>query len=418
MKILCVFGRHNYGDPGRGAGYEYANFIPALRRLGHEVIHFESFDRSAYADFAELNRRLLNAVEREQPQMLFCVLMGYEIWLESLEMIKRNCGVLLVNWATDDSWKYQQFSRLVAGRFDIYATTSREAYAQSHCDGHKNFVLTQWAASAQTLAEPLPAADCRYAVSFIGSAYGNRPRWIAALKKQGIEVECFGHGWRNGPVSADEVPRIIRDSIISLNFGDSGWVLQGWLPMRSRQIKARVFEVPGAGGFLLTESAPDLDSFYLPDKEIGLFSGIEDLVLKITRYLSNPVLRDSMAQAGHNRTRLEHTYDQRFRTLFEAAMRPEPSSQARAGLTSTPVNRDIPARFSPEEVDKLERSYRCNRGLWMLRALLVFPCRIIWGPKRGARAARRLLFELSWRSVGARTYAARGLPGRLFYRES
>ena len=38
MRVLCVFGEHNYGDPNRGEGYEYANFVPALRRLGHEVL--------------------------------------------------------------------------------------------------------------------------------------------------------------------------------------------------------------------------------------------------------------------------------------------------------------------------------------------------------------------------------------------
>ena len=45
MRILCVFGRHNYGDPARGEGVEYTHFLPALRTLGHEVEFFESFSR-------------------------------------------------------------------------------------------------------------------------------------------------------------------------------------------------------------------------------------------------------------------------------------------------------------------------------------------------------------------------------------
>ena len=44
MKILCVLGEHNYGDPGRGECYEYVNFLPALKSLGHEVVFFESFN--------------------------------------------------------------------------------------------------------------------------------------------------------------------------------------------------------------------------------------------------------------------------------------------------------------------------------------------------------------------------------------
>jgi hypothetical protein len=33
-------------------------------------------------------------------------------------------------------------------------------------------------------------------------------------------------------------------------------------------------------------------------------------------------------------------------------------------------------------------------------------------------AARRFVFELSWRFAGARTYSASGWAGRMFYRES
>ena len=75
MHILCVFGEHAYGDSSRGEGYEYVNFPPALRRLGHRVSFFESFSREPYADFAELNRALLQRVEETVPDVVFCVLM-------------------------------------------------------------------------------------------------------------------------------------------------------------------------------------------------------------------------------------------------------------------------------------------------------------------------------------------------------
>jgi spore maturation protein CgeB len=53
-----------------------------------------------------------------------------------------------------------------------------------------------------------------------------------------------------------------------------------------------------------------------------------------------------------------------------------------------------------------------------VRAILVRCARLIWGERRGPRAARRMIFELSWRFAGARTYAAAGWPGRMFYKES
>jgi spore maturation protein CgeB len=50
--------------------------------------------------------------------------------------------------------------------------------------------------------------------------------------------------------------------------------------------------------------------------------------------------------------------------------------------------------------------------------LLIGCFSLVFGKGRGARAARRFVYELSWRLAGATTYRARGLPGRLFYAES
>lgn len=408
MKILCVFGRHNYGDPARGEGYEYSNFIPSLRRLGHEVVHFESWHRSGYRSFAELNVDFLKTVERENPDLIFCVLMHYELWLETLETVRHSCPAIIINWSTDDSWKYAQFSRFVAPAFDVYATTCPVALAKSAEDGLSNFMLTQWAADADRLADPLPARQCRYEVSFVGTAYGNRPKWIAELEKRGIDVACFGHGWQNGPVPAADIPGIIRESVISLNFGDSGLVLHGLVPRRSRQIKARVFEVPGAGGFLLTENAERLENFYIPGKEIAVFNGIDDLAGKINHFLAHPEERDEIARAGHRRTSVEHTYDLRFKDLLKRA-----TESGGSALT-----RPVACRIDFVVFDAIAKSHEVGWPLKIFRLCLLVPCVVLSGLEKGARLARRLLFEISWRLLGRRTYCSHGLPGRLFYPDS
>ncbi len=48
MRTLCLFGRYAYGDPARGEGYEYVNFLPALTRMSSEIRLFDTFDRSSY----------------------------------------------------------------------------------------------------------------------------------------------------------------------------------------------------------------------------------------------------------------------------------------------------------------------------------------------------------------------------------
>ncbi|HYA65697.1 MAG TPA: glycosyltransferase [Burkholderiaceae bacterium] len=409
MKVLCVFGRHNYGQPSRGVGYEYTNFVPALERLGHEVVFFESFDRAAWNDFPALNRALLETVRREQPDVALFVLMGYEVWAETLQLLRTPGGPALVNWSTDDTWKYEQFSRLVAAHFDLYVTTADSALAKARRDGLEQVVLSQWAANGQTLTEPLPSSHCLYDVSFVGSAYGNRPRWVQSLRARGIAVECFGHGWPRGPVAAEEIPGIYRNSRISLNFGDSPALL-GAQVRHSRQIKARVFEVPGAGGFLLTEAAQGLERYYRIGEEMAVFDDLEELTGKIRRYLQDGQLRDTIAQRGFARTRDEHTYERRFLPLLNAALERRAWRDASAGAGQFSVDWD---RF-----ERVAATHAVGPALRMARRLLVAPLRALWGPQRGPRAARRLCFELSWRLAGERTYSAAGLPGRLFYAQS
>src|SRR4029434_3926683 len=139
--------------------------------------------------------------------------------------------------------------------------------------------------------------QCRYRVSFIGSAYGNRRGRIEDLRRRGIEVDCFGYGWPNGPVPSAEIPRIMRESVVSLNFGDSGTQLRGLRPYRSRQIKARVFEVPGAGGFLLTEGAEHVTDCYRAGEEMETFDSRDELTEKLRYYLDRPDARDRIARA-------------------------------------------------------------------------------------------------------------------------
>lgn len=406
MKILCVFGKHNYGDPGRGLSYEYVNFLPAFSRLGHEVVFFESWNKCGYNGFPDLNRQFIATVKTTQPDLIFCVLLGYEVWIETLLMVRKVSDAVLINWSTDDSWKYDQFSRFILPYFDLYATTYPQANEKAKQAGYQHVILSQWAANAANLREPIPASKCRWNVSFIGTAYGNRTQWISALRKRGIRVNCHGHGWKNGPVDAGAIPDIIRHSVISLNFGDSNWMLKGIIPYRSRQIKARVFEVPGNGGFLMTEPAENIDNFYLPEKEIVLFETVDDLAEKIRYFLANPKHRDEIATAGFVKTRDTHTYDLRFKMLLRES----------AGMKTTAPS--APPKTSCLTFNEAQKAHQANAFLTVVKQALLIPCNLIWGPTRGPRAARRILFELSWRLCGKKTYTASGWPGRLFYHES
>ena len=109
--------------------------------------------------------------------------------------------------------------------------------------------------------------------------------------------------------------------------------------------------------------------------------------------------RDTIAWAGYLRTKADHTYDLRLSQILNAALE-------MGGPRNLPL---APRAFS----EAIER-YQGRFALKPLGRLLTSTCAPIWGAERGQRAARRALFELSWRTLGKKTFAAQGLPGRLF----
>jgi spore maturation protein CgeB len=271
-------------------------------------------------------------------------------------------------------------------------TTYDYVVPRYRADGIRNVLLTQWAASSDWLAEPLPAAECQYAVSFVGAAHGDRKATVAELRRKGIEVACFGHGWPSGPVPMEEIPVILRNSVISLNFPNS---------RGENQIKARTFEVPGAGGFLLTGDAHGLDRFYCPGEEVVVFTDTEDLARKILYYLSHTAERDLIAIAGFERTRREHTYEQRMAHVIDFALN-----------AKTDSNHDPAPSF-----EKALVAHRMTPALRLCRTILLSVTNLMFGSVRGPRAARRIVFEFSWRLMGRRTFAAAGWVGRMFPHE-
>ncbi|MBW4665955.1 MAG: glycosyltransferase [Cyanomargarita calcarea GSE-NOS-MK-12-04C] len=394
MKVLCVFGKYQYGDPTRGIGTEYAAFVPALERLGHQVIHFDSWEKTKFANYAELNQALLQIVEQERPDVMLTIQRDYEIWLETLQIIQSRGDVATISWTTDDSWKYREVSRFIGTAYHAMTTTYSDCVPKYHQDGIPNVLLTQWAANSEMLQQPLPASQCRYQVSFVGAAHGDRQQRIAELQSQGIEVICFGHGWANGSVAAEEIPRIVRESVISLNFANA---YKG-----SNQVKARTFEVPGAGGFLLTEYALGLECCYIFGEEIAVFYSAKDLAEKIKYFLAHPEKRDVIAQAGFMRTKSEHTYDLRMKELLDFAIKSR-DEWLKNNTKSTQI-----------AFESALAKHRLNSPIKLFRTLLVSACTLVYGQKRGFRAARRLLFEVSWRLFGNKNFTASGLPGRLF----
>ncbi len=346
MRILYCALKYDYGIPSRGFSYEHENFYHTLFSMSNLDVTYFPFDEiMRRVGRRALNQELLERVERLSPDLCFFVLFTDEITQDTIREITRRGQTLTFNWFSDDQWRFESYSKHWATLFHWVSTTDKRAIEKYRTLGYDTVIPTQWACSSRILREHR-GMDSKYEVTFVGQPHSNRRKTVTELKRRGLNVECWGHGWPRGRVSQDEMVQIFQQSRINLNFPASSTHL-GWKPIvkifvrrrandemrlnrpaefidqfkalvgpRRLQIKARNFEIPGAGGFLLTGPAENLEEYYLPGKEIETFNSFDDLVEKLEYYLSHDQQRESIRVAGHARTRSEHTYEKRFLEIF------------------------------------------------------------------------------------------------------
>jgi spore maturation protein CgeB len=90
-------------------------------------------------------------------------------------------------------------------------------------------------------------------------------------------------------------------------------------------VNQRVFDVPAAGAFLLTDRRAQVERLFEPGREIMLYDGPEDAADKLAFCLADADLRRRVAEAGRARVLAEHTYGHRLRELVAAMRRAFPS---------------------------------------------------------------------------------------------
>jgi len=347
MKILYIGMRHDYGDPQRDDCYEYLNFVDTLRHMNDVRLTEFYFDlRLRSLGRRDMNRELLQRVQEVQPDLCFFVLFTDEIAAETISAIRGESRVLTVNWFGDDHWRFLPFSRRWAPLFDWVVTTDSASVKKYHDIGCHRIIKSQWGFNHRRI-QPREAAE-EYDCTFVGQGYARRQRLIRELAASGIEVQCWGRGWSNGRLSFGDMMMMTARSRINLNFTDSsvvaGWKRLGKTLINRRaddslqinslgvigdfarvisthpppQIKGRNFEVPGAGGFLLTAPADNLGEYFIPGKEIVVFDSLDDLAAKARYYLDHPAERLAIRRAGCERAHRDHTYERRLRDVLAA----------------------------------------------------------------------------------------------------
>lgn len=106
----------------------------------------------------------------------------------------------------------------------------------------------------------------------------------------------------------NEMPRVFRDSKINLNIT---------IPNIKSGIPLRIYDVLGAGGFLITNFQAELPMFFENEKHMVWYYSERDLQEKVDYYLKHDSERLKIAATGHELVRNNCSYQQRISEMLK-----------------------------------------------------------------------------------------------------
>ena len=385
--ILCIMPKYTFGQRQRGLSPEYKAIYHTLKNNNYNV---EYYDSLKFKDnILKINTILLKKLKKKKFDILFFSLSHYEILIETLVYIKKKYDTKLINWFSDDSWKFNQYSKYYSKYFDLVISNSQTA--KNYYD--KNFtpsVLSNWGCPNNWSNNSLPSKKCKLDVLFIGNSYLGRKKIINFLKEQNLNIKCYGWGWNTRVLGDNEISKKIRSAKISLNFSKSKGNI--------KQTKARVFEITGSGGFCLTETSPEIKKFFKIGKELDCFEGNDQLLRKINYYLNKDYLRDKIAKKGNLRCKNNYMYS---KIIFKIINKTEKLKKLKY------VN-----NFEYQKMSILNKIFLIFLRFYKIISLSLL--RPFFSNEKALRISRKLIFEIEWRLRGEKTYSSHGWCVNLF----
>lgn len=107
--------------------------------------------------------------------------------------------------------------------------------------------------------------------------------------------------------TATEMPKIFHLSKINLNFTSK--------PIRTG-LPLRVWDILGAGGFLLTNFQSEIPEYFEAGKDLETFASQEELMEKIRYYLAHEQERQEIAQNGYRKAKEQYSLETRVKQIL------------------------------------------------------------------------------------------------------
>lgn len=125
--------------------------------------------------------------------------------------------------------------------------------------------------------------------------------------KTAFAAETRPWRWHNALSYYDDLPRFYPLS--DINFNSTSMQMKG-------AVNQRVFDVPAAGAFVLTDWREQMDELFEPGREIVSYHHPDEVPDLVHHYLAHPADRRRIVQAGRKRVLDCHTWDKRLLSLL------------------------------------------------------------------------------------------------------
>lgn len=383
IKIICALPKYSFGVQDRDYSTEYQSFYPEIKKKFKNTLFFNTLDKGVSIE--KMNKNFLDLCLKFKPDFIFMSLANYEIYIETIVLIKKKIKTILLNWCSDDSWRFEEHSKLYGRFFDYSITTDKDAFVKYRLN-KINALLSNWGCPDKWLNKPKKSYNCKYDVTFIGSSYMGRDKIVKKLLNDGFKINCFGFGWKNKPVKSHKFSKILNNSKICINFS------------RSRknvfQTKARIFEITGSGSLCITEKSKDTKNFFQNKKELIIFSNYDELKKKISYILKNPEIRDKIAHEGYKKCKKNYLYSKIINQIFDKI------------------------DHKKRRIKNIEIKYQNYLSIFyivfVLIKILSYFFTLIPIVKNSQRIFRRISFELEWRIRSELVYSKKGWSSKLY----
>jgi spore maturation protein CgeB len=320
--------------PLSSAGYESENALvrKVLFRLG------------VGPGVTRLNADVLRIAAAERPDIFWADKM---LWIRPATLEKlRAMGIVTVSYMIDNpfgprkdpGWRLYMTD---IPFYDLHVVQREKNISDYKAHGARDVIKIQ-TAYEPTLNFPPPEGwsdeDCNREVSFIGTPYDDRAETLTLLwREAGLDVSISGNArqwgraldaqafagiFKVGELFRDEYREAIWRSKINLSFLTHS---------NQDEFVHKSFEIAGCGGFLLAERSEGHSQRFVEGEEAVFFSGYEELVQKIQRYLPDEAARRKISAAGRARAERDGYHnDRQVGLVLERAMTLLPGVRAAA----------------------------------------------------------------------------------------